>query len=302
MSKNYPFVRTFAPLIMSAICCSLSVAYGAQQMNVESSLESDLKADSKGGQQLTSLPLALRQTVQNGAKILKTFPAAGGFNGHILQTAPRHYSVVYTEPNNEDVLVVGTLLNGKGENLTSRYLDEYAPKVNYDEYSSRVMTARQVVSGSSKNNVQDIYVFMDPNCIFCHLLWKALTPYERHGLRVHWIPVGFLKKDSFGKAAALLDASNPTTTLNAMETGYIENTESAFIEPEVDIPGETSKELISNKGLFDELGFAGTPAILYRDHSGHWQSLQGMPRLSTLSTVLSLPLQPEMDPELARFR
>ncbi|AJW99640.1 thioredoxin-like domain protein [Burkholderia gladioli] len=291
--------RRLLVVMLPVIFCAPS--FGAQGLLPNPAPLQDHVDMASDEQQRTSLPLALQQAEKSGNKILKTFPAAGGFVGHVLQTAPRHYSIVYTLPGRDDLLVVGTLLSGKGENLSAKYISEYAPQTNYDEFSSRILATRSIASGASSSGAE-IYVFMDPNCIFCHLLWKALLPYESAGLSVHWVPLGFLKKDSPGKAAALLDAANPARVLNTMETGFDERTESAAIDAESSIPKQTSDELSSNKKLFDAMGFVGTPAIVYRDASGHWQSLQGMPRLSALSAALSLPLLPQTDPELERFR
>src|SRR5580698_3040556 len=66
-----------------------------------------------------------------------------------------------------------------------------------------------IVEGATGDKVKStIYVFMDPNCIFCHYAWEAFQPYEAVGLQVRWIPLGFLKADSQGKAAALFDAAD----------------------------------------------------------------------------------------------
>lgn len=51
-----------------------------------------------------------------------------------------------------------------------------------------------------------ITAFIDPNCIFCHKWWERLqaTKGWQDRFTVHWIPVGFLKPSSPGKAASLL--------------------------------------------------------------------------------------------------
>jgi hypothetical protein len=81
--------------------------------------------------------------------------------------------------------------------------------------------APAIVEGAAGKNVKStIYVFMDPNCIFCHYAWKAFQPYEAAGLQVHWIPMGFLKPDSAGKAAALLQAQDGPALMHELETQY----------------------------------------------------------------------------------
>src|SRR5580698_4973822 len=89
-----------------------------------------------------------------------------------------------------------------------------------------------IVEGATGDKVKStIYVFMDPNCIFCHYAWEAFQPYEAVGLQVQWIPMGFLKPDSSGKAAALLDARDGAALLRENEVKFSEANESGGIKP-----------------------------------------------------------------------
>lgn len=66
-----------------------------------------------------------------------------------------------------------------------------------------------------------IYVFFDPNCVFCHFAWKALQPYVKAGLQVRWVPVGFLKPTSAQRAAAIREAKTPTQALDFNEQHFV---------------------------------------------------------------------------------
>lgn len=163
--------------------------------------------------------------------------------------------------------------------------------------------APAIVEGASGANAKStIYVFMDPNCIFCHYAWEAFQPYEAAGLQVHWIPMGFLKPDSAGKAAALLQATNGPALLHELETKFSEEKESGGIAPLARIPAATQARLDGNAKLFKSFGFDGTPAIIYKTGDGRWASLDGLPHLSALPGILNLPEQPVTNPSLARFR
>ncbi|MBN3809853.1 thiol:disulfide interchange protein DsbG [Paraburkholderia sp. Ac-20347] len=169
--------------------------------------------------------------------------------------------------------------------------------------AARFQSASAIVEGASGANVKStLYVFMDPNCIFCHLVWKALQPYEAAGLQVHWIPMGFLKPDSPGKAAALLQAKNPAALLKVLETHYNEKDESGGIAPLATIPAAAKAQLDSNMQLFQDLGFQGTPSIIYQGSGGRWADYDGVPKLSALPGLLNLPEQPITDPELQKYR
>ncbi|MEI7292608.1 thioredoxin fold domain-containing protein [Paraburkholderia tropica] len=169
--------------------------------------------------------------------------------------------------------------------------------------AARFQSASAIVEGASGANVKStLYVFMDPNCIFCHLVWKALQPYEAAGLQVHWIPMGFLKPDSPGKAAALLQAKDRAALLKVLETRYNEKDESGGIAPLATIPAAAKAQLDSNMQLFQDLGFQGTPSIIYQGSGGRWADYDGVPKLSALPGLLNLPEQPITDPELQKYR
>jgi thiol:disulfide interchange protein DsbG len=166
-----------------------------------------------------------------------------------------------------------------------------------------IQNAPAISEGAQGSAIKtELYVFMDPNCIFCHIAWKALQPYEAEGLAIHWIPLGFLKPDSPGKAAALLQAENGPALLKQLETHYSEKDESGGIAPLPTIPAAAQSKLASNAQLFQTLGFQGTPTVVYRDAHGAWQSIDGLPRLGTLPALLNLPAQPITDPELQRYK
>ncbi|POR51216.1 thiol:disulfide interchange protein DsbG [Paraburkholderia eburnea] len=167
----------------------------------------------------------------------------------------------------------------------------------------RLQEASAIVEGASGANVKStLYVFMDPNCIFCHLVWKALQPYEAAGLQVHWIPMGFLKPDSAGKAAALLQSKNRAALLKELETHYSEKDESGGIAPLAPVPASAQTQIDRNMQLFQDLGFEGTPTIIYQGSGGRWADLDGLPKLGMLPGILNLPAQPVTAPELQKYR
>ncbi|MBN3812788.1 thiol:disulfide interchange protein DsbG [Paraburkholderia sp. Ac-20347] len=252
---------------------------------------------------VASVPTAVTKAEVGGLKVVSVFPAAGDLTGYVLSSRPGENMLVYTPKGHDNILITGRILDGDGSDLSAQYLEKYGTKVDLNKYENMIKEAPAIVEGATGRNVKSkIYVFMDPNCIFCHLAWKALQPYEAAGLQVHWIPMGFLKPDSAGKAAALLDSEDGAKLLAALEINFSEKNESGGILPENIISEKDRKILRENKDLFDKIGFQGTPTILFRDAQGHLASHQGMPKLSTLPYMLSMKLQSVDDPELQRFR
>jgi thiol:disulfide interchange protein DsbG len=201
------------------------------------------------------------------------------------------------------ILIAASALGALGAAAPSMAADEPAPAWLPATAVARFQSASAIVEGASGANVKStLYVFMDPNCIYCHLVWKALQPYEAAGLQVHWIPMGFLKPDSAGKAAALLQSKNSAALLRELETHYSEKDESGGIAPLASIPAAAQAQLDSNMKLFQDLGFQGTPTIIYQGSGGRWADIDGLPKLSMLPGMLNLPAQPIRDPELQRYR
>lgn len=246
-----------------------------------------VKADDK-------LPAPLQTAVAGGMKVEKSFPAAGGLTGWILSQGVGQNMIVFTPPGGE-VAIAGNMLDAKGQNLTKQYLEQHAPKPDYDKMWGELEKSTWVAEGA-KDAKSVIYVFKDPNCGFCHLAWKALQPYEKAGLQIRWVPVAFLSADSYDKAGALLTAKNPEEAISALHEKW--GTKTAVPQANKDVRAK----LDANNRLMNSWGFRGTPATLYKDKAGKVKAVSGMFQLSELPAITGLPEQAQNDPALAKFR
>ncbi|MES1982468.1 MAG: thiol:disulfide interchange protein DsbG [Pseudomonadota bacterium] len=244
-------------------------------------------------------PKPIQTAVNAGLKVITDFPTPAGLHGWVMQQG-NQYSIVYTTAD-EQYLVTGVLVDSNGKNLSAEYGQKFIPKPDYSAPYDELANAAWFSEGS-KNDSNMIYVFFDANCIFCHLVWKALQPYEKAGLQVRWIPVAFLKKDSAGKAAALLAAKNPAASMAVNMGKFDKKDESGGIPAAGKIPAETLKRIQQNGALMERFGSNGTPTLVWKDKSGQISALGGMPRLSDLPDMTGLAEQQIDDPELARFK
>jgi thiol:disulfide interchange protein DsbG len=247
------------------LACALACASGLATSYATPSdvRETTLTPPAASDPSATLLPGSLMKRLPAGAKVSQPFPAAGGLIGHIVTTGPFGNAVVFTLPGNDDMMISGKILTSDGTDLNSEYLSKYAPVTALGQFGQKLRAAPAIDEGATGSAVKsEIYVFMDPNCIFCHTLWKALQPYETAGLQVHWIPMGFLKADSAGKAAALLQAENKAALLRQLEQNFSVKDESGGIDPASNIMPETTKAITDNRALFNAMGFHGTPAIV----------------------------------------
>jgi len=247
----------------------------------------------------SALPAPIQALVARGVLVGKSFVTEAGLTGWIV-THQGHTGIVYTTADKQH-LIVGSLVDATGRDLTPVYAATYVPKPDLASLYKQLHGTRYVMQGAATSkNV--IYVFFDPNCVYCHFAWKALQPYVKAGLQVRWVPVGFLKPTSAPRAAAILEAKVPMQALEFNEERFVSATEDGGIIPVSTMKPETLRTLTANRTLMDAFGSNGTPAIVWRDSHGVVQAKSGMPPLSELSAMTGLPEQPETDRDLDRFR
>jgi thiol:disulfide interchange protein DsbG len=243
------------------------------------------------------LPQALQPAVKHGLHVISHFSAVSGLTGWVMREPDGKYAVVYTTSDGQ-TLLVGELLSSGGENLSELYAERYVPPPDLTALWGQFEKAHVVITGAKDASKSAIYVIMDPNCIFCHMLWIALKPYEAAGLQVRWVPVGFLHEDSLAKAAAILKGGEPA--LERCQQHFDVRTESGGIAG-IDITPDLRAKLESNLELMSQAHVQGTPGIFYKDAAGHVLRKDGMPSMAELPAITGLPAQPETDPQLARF-
>ncbi|HTT06316.1 MAG TPA: thiol:disulfide interchange protein DsbG [Steroidobacteraceae bacterium] len=242
-------------------------------------------------------PPALQLPLRQGFRIIRSFKAVSGLTGWVLQGPDRAYALVYTTADGQ-TLFAGDLLNSAGDSLSDTYSRQFLPAPDLTALWTRLQKANVVVTGAQAAPKATLYVIMDPNCIYCHMLWIALQPYEKAGLQVRWIPVGFLHQDSEAKAAALLKGG--AAALAQCQEHFDVNAESGGIAG-ITITPDLRSELAANLQLMHDSNTQGTPGLFYKDVAGHVVAQDGMPSLSQLPSITGLPPQSETDPQLARF-
>ena len=245
------------------------------------------------------IPKQIQGITQNGAKVIKTFPAASQLKGWVIEKNDR-YTIVFSTPDNQTMLA-GDLIDEAGNNLTEKYADLYIPKADLTPLYSSLEKSHYIAEGTQKSPKSVIYAFFDPNCPFCHFAWQAFQHYEAVGLQVRWIPVAYLMETSTGKAAAILQAKDQLAAFRENELKYNLKNHEGGIKP-VKPSATSQKQLQANSEFMHQFGITGTPAIVWKDAQGKIQIKGGMPRLGDLPAITGLPEQTIDDPELARFR
>ena len=237
--------------------------------------------------------------ITNGqAVVTQSFNAVNGLQGLVI--APKSgqgQSMIAYVDKSGNYLFIGNVIGADGTNYTQQYTQQYIQsKVAQAAYQNASNTA-WVADGSDKAP-HKMYVIIDPNCIFCHLLYKEVQPYIQNGqLQIRWIPAGFLKATSAGMAAQILYGATPQKQLATFEqnqTGFNQQAEQGGIQPlaqnSKDMAATAAYSKVSaNTAFFEKYGFQGTPVLLYKQTNGtpayYPGYLQGSQLVQVLKTV-----------------
>ena len=176
-----------------------------------------------------------------------------------------------------------------------------AAAADADANFARLQRADAVVEGA-KDPKFVLYVLFDANCLYCHLTWKAVQPYEKVGLQVRWVPVAYQQPSSAGRAAAIMQARDRVAAMRINETGYDAKRFDGGIAPAHAVPSRLEREFARNTELMKAFGAPGTPVVAWKDANGTVHVKVGVPRLSELPGITGLPAQRNDDPDLAAFR
>jgi thiol:disulfide interchange protein DsbG len=227
------------------------------------------------GSSAAPLPGALKTLVDQGQlKVLRRFATAvPGLTGYVIRHDGRD-GIVYGA---HGALFIGQLISSSGNDLGARYAKRYLPKPKIAPVVKQLeKTGHLIVEGPTKAPV--LYVFADPNCIYCHRLYQQTRALVAAGkLQLRWALVGFLKPSSSGRAAAILDANNPEQALQADEARFDISQEEGSVAPQAHPPAATRALLKAHLAAMRQAGGNGTPTLLYLDDSGHWAAKVGAP-------------------------
>ena len=229
-----------------------------------------------GNPAAAGIPKPLQSLVALGvAHIVHTFPAPDGLQGYLVSQHGQ-YEVLY---GLHGYLLVGGLITPNGVNATQTLYRKYAPKPDVAAVAAAVQRDSEVVHVGHAGPT--VIVFFDPNCIFCHKLYESFAPLVRAGrLRVTYVPVGFLKPSSPGKAAAILTAHDPAAALNEDESRFNTGAEEGGITPVKPTP-LIAAAFKRHLHEMQQLQSDGTPTLLYQERGGHWAVNMGVPQNMT---------------------
>jgi thiol:disulfide interchange protein DsbG len=226
---------------------------------------------------------AIASLSHGAAKILAAFQAAPGIDGYGIEAGPNQDGIVYTTADGRYVFM-GDLFGPGGANLSQTYAQQYLPAAATQPPATPPAQIWQQLNKVTQFQVgnpkapKHVVIFLDPNCIYCHMTYVAMEPYLKNGsLRLSVVPVGVIKATSMGRAEALLTAANPTKALSQDEARFDSTNEEGGLAEAVNPPAKIVAEINANNAFMQANNIDGTPYLMFHDASGAAQAVSGMP-------------------------
>jgi len=221
------------------------------------------------------MPAPLQRIEKEGGSVLRSFPAPDGLTGWVLRIQGRNL-IVYSTPGGGYILS-GNLVDKDGKNLSAEYADKYIPKPDAAKLVAELSADSWLVDEGAAS-APLIYVYADPNCVYCNKMWNDIRPYVESGkLHVRWALLDFLKPTSAGRAAAILTARDRGAALAQDETKFDRDHEEGGIPELKPVPPDVDNVLKMHTEQMNDAGGAGTPTILVHKQDG-WEILYGAPK------------------------
>lgn len=228
------------------------------------------------GRDLSALTAIVKSSSRNpGVSVSSTFPGPSGLTGMVIHQPGQPDSIAWITSDRKSI-IPGAVYDAAGDDLTREAMFTAGIFESPEKVltAAAANTARPVGDGKSGPVVT---FFLDPNCIYCHVLYGDIQPYVRAGkIRARYVLVGVVKPTSNARASAILAAANPLQAIADNEAGFdVKNEEGGY--PIAGGDSAAAKAVVAaNNELMRRAGSSGTPTLLFCS-GGHPRMQQGVP-------------------------
>ena len=227
----------------------------------------------------------INKLTEGKVSAVKEFAAPMGLQGYVVKTVNGQQNIFYTSKDGK-YLFSGNIVkmgkDGKPVNISQNFYSKYIISAMAANALKNIHTAH-TVTDSTNVKAPALYVLWDPNCAYCHLIYKELRPMIDAGkVQVKWLAVA-IRPNSEPRTAAILAAKTDKESIKLMEKdeskfdmkteqgdlkGLAKNGKSKTDEKAFAKTKANTKFFISNN-------FMGTPVILYYGKNGNAEMVQG---------------------------
>ncbi|MBK0014394.1 thiol:disulfide interchange protein DsbG [Stenotrophomonas sp. S41] len=226
-------------------------------------------------------PAVLKGIEKHGFEVVSEFDAPGGLRGFAGVVGGQQPAAAYVTSDGKHVLV-GSLFDAEGNDVAAEAVEKLVSAPMSAKLWSKLEASAWVRDGKA-DAPRIVYTFSDANCPYCHKFWDAARPWVDAGkVQLRHIMVGVIREDSPAKAAAILSARDPSAALLENEHQF----DRGGIKPLPSISRDVAGKLDANQVLMVEMGFQGTPGILFQNAEGSVERRAGLPQGDDLLKVL----------------
>lgn len=232
------------------------------------------------GSSAIAQPAPIQALEERGATVGEPFDAPAGLTGYTLNFQGQSMAAYVTA--DEQHVMVGTLLDAEGQNLTQPILEAMANAPRPESEWEALEQSNWIADGADGAE-RVVYAFMDPNCPFCSRFYHATRDWVGAGdVQIRHVMVGVLRADSLPKSATLLSAEDPAGAMAAHEAAF----EQGGVSPRAGLEEADLQAVQTNNQLMSQLGLTGTPSVYYRDAEGDIRVIRGLPQDEALDAAM----------------
>lgn len=213
------------------------------------------------------------EKTSNGAyRATKMFdvPGAEGMKGVVVEPRSGQQNLLGWTNASGDFFIPGPFFNSEGVDITKDMMHKYGGLAAPKDVADQIQDVGFVAG--TKGPI--VTAFFEPYCGYCNQLFEKIAPKIDAGeLRVRFVMVGFLAEDSLGRAADIVNASNPYAALKTWEG----TKDKSKVKPSTASEEQKSK-ILQNNMTMNKAGQSGTPALVFCDKNGDVQISSGMPQ------------------------
>lgn len=289
-------MNKYASLLAIAVATSFGTGFviAAEPDMKSTQVQASKKPVAKPKADTSKFPSQLLSVLPPNGAVTKSFKAEGGLNGWVISMQNGEKMVAYTVPSG-DYLIVGALVNTKGDNLTAKYTEREVPKAPTPEFNT-LSSLPYIQQGNGKG--KPVYIFADPYCGYCHIQEQLTELYETNGdMNVRWIQVALLSPNSGALSEAISKSANPAAAWKAISRKKPD----ALTVSKPDMSDKFAEESKAAAAAMRSFGGNGTPHIVWQDDKGTTQTKAGVIGIAAIADILKVPAATNAGPDLARF-
>lgn len=202
-------------------------------------------------------PPQLNKLIEQGAvEVIESFKH-DSFTGWLVKNGGEHH-LYWATPDN--YVVAGPLIDKKGINITSKFLEAKKPVPNYDKTFAEFEEEATFISTHPNGGANGVmYVFAEPFCGWCSKLHRELQPVIAAGLEVRWVPVSFLSAKSPEVIEYFLSSEDPIAAMDAHEQIRAQRGQVITLP----VTAATQEKIEKNSEFMKRFDIGGTPGIVY---------------------------------------